>query len=188
MMVEKVIEEVKPDVMVCDQLLTVPSVEKSGIPWVLVCSCNPLIGIKDERTPPGNSGEGRYELCVGLMSQLLGLPTIGHDKEWRDFRRLTTEANSNNWNLFNEYLRTRGVESLKTQHLINPSPYLNIYPFTRELDYTDIRPLAKKWVQFDNLMRFDHQDQFVIPERLLSKSGKLIFFFQWGLWGRRMWT
>ena len=29
MMVEKVIEEVKPDVMVCDQLLTVPSVEKS---------------------------------------------------------------------------------------------------------------------------------------------------------------
>jgi UDP:flavonoid glycosyltransferase YjiC (YdhE family) len=55
-MIEKVLPLIKPDVIMCDQLISLPSVELSGIPWVLVCSCNPLTYIEDERTPPYGSG------------------------------------------------------------------------------------------------------------------------------------
>ena len=55
-MVEEALMEIRPDVMVCDQVVSLPSIENSGIPWVLVCSCNPLIYIDDERTPPYASG------------------------------------------------------------------------------------------------------------------------------------
>ena len=54
--IEDLLPQINPDVIICDQIWCLPSVEKSGIPWVLVCSCNPLFIIEDERTPPGNSG------------------------------------------------------------------------------------------------------------------------------------
>ena len=56
LLIEKLLPQIKPDVIICDQIMCLPSVENSGIPWVLVCSCNPLFLIEDERTPPTNSG------------------------------------------------------------------------------------------------------------------------------------
>ena len=53
-------KEIKPDVLVMDQVLTIPSALFSGIPWVLVCSFNPLYFIDDERTPPWGSGEKEH--------------------------------------------------------------------------------------------------------------------------------
>ncbi len=53
----KLIERIKPDVIVLDQVNCMPSVETSGIPWVKSCSFNPLMFIDDERTPPASSGK-----------------------------------------------------------------------------------------------------------------------------------
>lgn len=53
---DELLLQIKPDVIMVDQLTCISSVEKSGIPWVLVCSCNPLYVVEDERTPPGSSG------------------------------------------------------------------------------------------------------------------------------------
>ena len=43
----------------------------------------------------------------------------------------------NYWNKLNDYIKSKGGQELKTQLFINDSPYLNIYPFPRELDYTE---------------------------------------------------
>jgi len=51
-----IIKRLKPDLMILDQVLCVPSVVTSGIPWILSCSFNPLVFIEDERTPPSSSG------------------------------------------------------------------------------------------------------------------------------------
>ena len=53
----QVIKQVKPDLLVLDQMLTFPSVELSGIPWVNLCSFQPLFYIEDEWTPPKGSGK-----------------------------------------------------------------------------------------------------------------------------------
>ena len=52
-----IVNRIAPDVIIMDQMTNFPSVELSGIPWVLVCSCNPLAVIDDERTPPCASGK-----------------------------------------------------------------------------------------------------------------------------------
>ena len=38
----QILRETGPDVIVCDQFMTLPSVETSGIPWVWSWSANPL--------------------------------------------------------------------------------------------------------------------------------------------------
>ena len=79
-MVEEALKEIRPDVMVCDQVFTLPSINNSGIPWVLVCSCNPLFFIEDLRTPPNCSGmllknnrSIQDEICQFTIIYLLGL-------------------------------------------------------------------------------------------------------------------
>jgi spore coat polysaccharide biosynthesis predicted glycosyltransferase SpsG len=54
---KEIIDRIKPDVIVVDSYVTTPSILKSGIPWVLLVSANPLVGIQDERTPPCFSGK-----------------------------------------------------------------------------------------------------------------------------------
>ncbi|CAG2166719.1 unnamed protein product [Oppiella nova] len=57
----------------------------------------------------------------------------------------------------------------------NPSPYLNIYPFPKELDYTDVRPLPPNTYQFDNFMHIKNNIPFEIPVPLRDKPGKLVY-------------
>ena len=54
--VDELLKDIKPDVVVLDQAVNIPSVLLSGIPWVLVCSFNPLFMIENEKTPPSGSG------------------------------------------------------------------------------------------------------------------------------------
>jgi len=63
--VSEVIDRIKPDVIILDQVLCLPSVVNSGIPWVLTCSFNPLKMIEDERTPP--AGSGKFQLFLFLL-------------------------------------------------------------------------------------------------------------------------
>ena len=68
-LLSNIVNQVSPDVIIMDQTRTIPSIEKCGIPWVLVCSCNPLWIIDDERTPPAGSGEKAYQLrFINLQS------------------------------------------------------------------------------------------------------------------------
>jgi len=53
----EIIKRVKPDVIISDGFLTVPTVVAAGIPWVNLISCNQLYCSVDEKLPPGGSGE-----------------------------------------------------------------------------------------------------------------------------------
>lgn len=106
---------------------------------------------------------------------LTGLPTYELPAEWKAFRKEFNKAKEILWNEFNDYLISRGVESLKTSLYVNHSPYLNIYGFPQELDYTDVRPMPPKWVQFDNLKRTDADIMLEIPEKLMNRPGKLVY-------------
>ena len=55
------------------------------------------------------------------------------------------------------------------------SPYLNIYSYPLELDYTDLRPNPPKWVRVGTFM-IKPKEEFQIPEKLKDKPGKLIYF------------
>ena len=58
----------------------------------------------------------------------------------------------------------------------NTDNCLNIYGYPLELDYTDIRPLPKNFIRFDNLKRTEEHLSFEIPVPLRDRPGKLVYF------------
>ena len=53
--IEKVIEQVQPDVILLDQLFNLPFVENKNVPWGLVVSANPLYAQNLPNYPPAVS-------------------------------------------------------------------------------------------------------------------------------------
>ena len=163
---EELLKTLRPDLIVLDQVVCVPAIEKSGIPWIYSCSFNPLMGIQNrsnidnEVLPPGASG----------------LPTNGNKQEWKEFREELLKSVGSILKDFNKYVISRGLPPLEDNKFARFSPFMNIYGFPKELDYTDIRPLPPNWYRFDNLKRTEKQENFQIPEELKNKPGKLIYF------------
>jgi UDP:flavonoid glycosyltransferase YjiC (YdhE family) len=53
----EIIDEVQPDVIVQDNVVSFPAVQACGRPWVRIVSCNPA-EVKDPQVPPPFSGGG----------------------------------------------------------------------------------------------------------------------------------
>jgi UDP:flavonoid glycosyltransferase YjiC (YdhE family) len=96
-------------------------------------------------------------------------------KEWQKFREVRKETLRDSCKNYNDWVVSKGFDCLPEDKMITPSPYLNIYMFPEELDYTDIRQLPSNWHRFDCFMRSGNEDTFEIPEKLRNKSGKLIY-------------
>ena len=52
----EIINRIKPDIIVVDNIVCSPAMINSGIPWVSQMSANPLLYLTDKRTPPAFSG------------------------------------------------------------------------------------------------------------------------------------
>ncbi|CAG2110220.1 unnamed protein product [Medioppia subpectinata] len=163
-----IITRVKPDVIIADHVMNFPSILLSGIPWVFSYSSNPLsldLCHEDRRLPPS----------------LLGLSINSDKNEWEVLRSRLREVRLEVWPAYRNWLVKEGCQPdqlpLKGQ-LWSPSPYANVYMFTKELDYTDVRPLPETYHRFDYCMRTggEGQEPFVVPDCLRGKPGKLIYF------------
>src|SRR5690242_20157240 len=56
----EIIDELRPDVVVEDNVVTFPALAASGRPWARILSCNPT-ELKDHHVPPPSSGLPRSE-------------------------------------------------------------------------------------------------------------------------------
>ena len=153
--IKEIIERTKPDVIVIDTIFA-SAIMKSGIPWVNLFSCQILQGIDDERTPPW---------C-------LGLPSYDNSK-WEKYRELLKDDIAKFRKQCCQLLEEDGVKPYPEDRFIE-SPYLNIYIYPKELDYTDLRPLPPNWYQFDTFIRMN-EEHFDLPKKLAQRNGKLIF-------------
>jgi UDP:flavonoid glycosyltransferase YjiC (YdhE family) len=60
---KEIVCRIKPDIILIDGFVWMPSLMNSGIPWVWSISCNPLgidFAIDDKRLPPSTSGKKRF--------------------------------------------------------------------------------------------------------------------------------
>jgi len=92
-----------------------------------------------------------------------------------NFREEKSKALKETWNSFNNWIVSQGLPPLPHNKFILPSPYLNIYMFPEEIDYTDLRQLPSNWYRFDCFKRSGNEESFEIPEKLRNRSGKLIY-------------
>lgn len=160
--IEKKLELIKPDIFVIDHYFAVPALFKSpDLPWIRIFSASPL-SLHHE---------------PDLPQAWLGLPTKWdkNDERQKDWIERTVRARKKLYDSYNEYWRSFGHKDLPLDPIafIPVSPYLNIYMYPEELDYSEY-PL-KQWKRCDCMVRDFKAAKFELPEKIRNKPGKLIF-------------
>ena len=151
----EIFAELRPDVIVEDNVPAFPAVVTAGAPWVRIVSCNPL-ELKDTALPPVFSG---YP-----MADRSG---------WDEFRAEYDRTHREMWGSFDDWVQEQGAPPLADLEFIHTAD-LNMYLYPQEADYRRSRPLAGDWHRLDSCVRSGDGD-FEIPESLRDGPGGLIY-------------
>ncbi|MEU4829248.1 glycosyltransferase [Streptosporangium sp. NPDC023615] len=152
----EIIERVRPDVIVEDNVITFPALLTAGKPFVRIVSCNPL-EVRGEGVPPVFSG----------------LPAADRS-EWEAFGAEYDRTHREIWTAFNEWVVAQGAPPLPDLDFIHEGD-LNLYVFPELLDYTDARPLGDTWHRLDSSVR-ETEGEFELPASLAAREGALVYF------------
>jgi MGT family glycosyltransferase len=160
-----IVAEVRPDVVVEDNVVSFPALMTSPAPFVRIVSCNPL-EIRGDRIPPPYSG----------------LPTDSADT-WHAFRTEFARTHRPMWDEFNAWVQSQGAPALPELEFMHTSPDLNLYVYPEEIDYVDRRPLGSTWHRLDSSVR-DLDDQPSMVEELAERpSGSALVYLSLGSLG-----
>jgi MGT family glycosyltransferase len=153
---EEIFDDVRPDVIVQDNVVAFPAVAASSRPWVRIVSCNPL-ELGDPDLPPVFSG----------------YPTSDRSG-WVEFQEEYQRVHGELWSEFDEFVTANGAPHLPDLAFMQESPYLDIYVYPTEADYVRSRPLAATWHRVESCVR-DTESSFELPERLRGGGGGLVY-------------
>jgi MGT family glycosyltransferase len=131
----EIIAELRPDVVVEDNVVGFPALGASGTPWVRIVSCNPA-ELKDELVPPAFSGYPSEDRS-------------GWAEYWEQYARAIGPLSAEH----DEFCRARGAPPLPELELIGVSPWLNVYIYPRELDYPRAASLPGRWLGLESCVR-----------------------------------
>jgi MGT family glycosyltransferase len=131
----EIIDEVQPDVIVEDNVVSFPALPASGRPWVRIMSCNPA-EVKDADVPPTFSGYPSADRSAW--------PAY-----WDEYRRALSDLHGE----FDEFCRERGAPPLPDLELMHSSPYLNLAIYPAEVDYSRATPLEGSWHNLEASVR-----------------------------------
>lgn len=152
----EIIAEVRPDVIVEDNVLTFPAILASGTPWVRVVSCNPA-EVKDPDVPPPFSG----------------YPT-GDRSAWGSYWDEYAAAHAELHASFSAFCVERGAPPLPEGEFIHASDWLNLYVYPEAVDYARARPLGPAWHNLQAAVR-STDDAWEVPAALADGPGSLIY-------------
>ena len=152
----EIIREVRPDVIVEDNVVAFPALPASGRPWVRIVSCNPL-EVVDPGIPPVFSG----------------YPLDDH-AGWAAFRVEFERTHRPMWVAFDEFCRDRDGPGLPDLEFMYTSPWLNLTIYPDEVDYPRLRPLGPTWRNLQASVRRT-DDAWALPESLADRPGRLVY-------------
>jgi MGT family glycosyltransferase len=139
--------ELRPNVIVEDNVVGFPAVVAAGVPWVRIVSCNPL-ELKDPALPPTFSGY-----------------STGDRSGWNAFRARSRELHEPLQQEFSEFCRERGAPPLPAGEFIHESPFLNLYLYPPEADYERSVPVARTWQRLGSCVREPDSVSGLSPHR-----------------------
>ncbi len=155
---KQIIARVNPDVIVEDNVLTMPALITSGKPFIRIVSCNPL-EMRGPNVPPAFSG----------------LPSADRS-EWQKFNNEFRRTHYEMWSTFNTWMQEQGAPALPELEFIHESTDANIYVFPQEADYVHERPLNSTWHRMESSVR-ETDGEYEIPAEIANRepSSKLIY-------------
>jgi MGT family glycosyltransferase len=152
----EIIDEVQPDVLVEDNVVSFPALMASGRPWVRIVSCNPA-ELRDPQVPPAFSG----------------YPT-GERSSWDAYRREYARSHSEMHADFDEFCREHGAPPLPELEFMYESPWLNLFIYPREVDYARAQPLGPTWHNLEASVR-STDAAWQPPEQLAAGDRPLLY-------------
>jgi len=152
----EIIAEVRPDVVVEDNVVAFPAIPSSGLPWVRIVSCNPA-ELRDPAVPPVFSG-----YPTGVRD--------GWDAFWLERERTHRDLHAE----FDTFCRERGAPPLPDVDFIHESPYLNLYLYPAEADYARGAPPGPTWHRLDSCVR-QTGASWELPSHLARGGGRLVY-------------
>ena len=154
----EILDRVRPDVIVEDNILTFPALLTRGVPFVRIVSCNPL-ELKGPDVPPVFSGY-----------------PIDDRSGWADFRAEYDRSHRPVWADFDAWVREQGAPGLPDLEFIHDGADLNLYVYPEALDYPrPTAPLGASWRRLDSSVR-GTDTEVELPERIRSGDGALVYF------------
>jgi MGT family glycosyltransferase len=152
----EIIDELQPDLVVEDNVVSFPALLASGRPWARIASCNPA-EMKDHEVPPPFSG----------------LPSADRSG-WEEFRMAYRHAHQELHASFSEFCRERGAPPLPADDFIHESEWLNLYLYPDEVDYRRARPLGPSWHNLQSSVRTT-DPAWELPQSLQERDGPLVY-------------
>jgi MGT family glycosyltransferase len=131
----EIIDEVQPDAIVEDNVVSFPALPASGRPWVRIVSCNPA-ELKDPEVPPTFSGYATAD-------------RTGWPGYWDEYRRVHADLHAD----FDAFCRERGAPPLPELEFVHSSQWLNLWIYPDEVDYRRARPLDSNWHNLQTSVR-----------------------------------
>ena len=136
----EIIDEVQPDVIVEDNVVSFPALPACGRPWVRIVSCNPA-EIKDPDVPPTFSGyPARRQDRLGRVPR--GVPPHA--------RRTCTRTSTRS-------AASAARPPLPDLEFMHTSPYLNLYLYPDEVDYARASRSTRTWHNLQASVRDDRR-------------------------------
>ncbi|ROR46525.1 glycosyltransferase [Kitasatospora cineracea] len=149
-----IIDRVKPDVIVEDNVVAFPALTTAGVPFVRIVSCNPL-EVKSSGIPPAFSG----------------YPAADRSG-WDAFRAEYDRTHRELWESFNAWVVEQGARPLPDLEFIHDGD-LNLYVYPEIADYP--RTLDASWHRLESSVR-GTDEHFELPESLRGGRGSLVYF------------
>ena len=151
-----VIDAVRPDVIVEDNVVSFPALMTSSAPWVRIVSCNPL-------EIPGRVVAPRFS----------GYPA-DDESGWPAYRAEFERTHRGIWNEFNDWVQAQGATQLPALEGVHTAAVANLYIYPAEADCVDRRPLDNTWHRMDSSVRMT-DNAWTPPSSLGNGQGHLIY-------------
>jgi MGT family glycosyltransferase len=152
----EIIDEVQPDVIVEDNVVSFPALPASGRPWVRILSCNPA-ELPDADVPPKFSG----------------YPAADRSG-WAEFRDEYGRTHAEMHSAFDEFCRERGAPALPELEFIHTSPWLNLYLYPNEVDYSRAGSPEGNWENLESSVR-GTDEPWTLPDGFGPREGALVY-------------
>jgi MGT family glycosyltransferase len=152
----EILDELRPDVVVEDNVVTFPALPASGRPWVRITSCNPA-ELKDPDVPPAFSGH----------------PTADRSG-WAAYRDEYRRTHADLHAAFDAFGQERGAPPLPDLEFMHESPWLNLYLYPEAVDYRRARPLRPTWHNLGTSVRATDA-AWELPAALAGGDGALVY-------------
>ncbi|MGA0210173.1 MAG: nucleotide disphospho-sugar-binding domain-containing protein, partial [Candidatus Nanopelagicales bacterium] len=161
----EIVEKVKPDVIVEDNVVCFPATVTADAPFVRIVSCNPL-EVKGSGVAPTFSGYPQED-----------------SSGWAAFRAEYEKTHRAMWQTFNEFVVSSGAPPLPDLEFIHSSDKANLYVYPAEADYVAERPLDSTWTRMDSSVRTT-DEEYVVPASVAERpEGSALIYLSLGSLG-----